>query len=180
MLPTRRSRRTHLCCRLIIFQKGWRMKRKKEGWGRGKRVKRPDIYFFSLPPTLIHLLCVWPGSYLQSDWVTSGAGEFWWWLWVTRWECTMKKAAADIKRPVLADSTSQICAAVHPAARCWRDDLKVAINWLSFTARGRCWAQHVSEVNMLGMLALVRIVLDKTLNCYWNSVTVLRFQGGHY
>lgn len=42
----------------------------------------------------------------------------------------MKKAAADIKRPVLADSTSQICAAVHPAAQCLRDDLKVAINRL--------------------------------------------------
>lgn len=30
---------------------------------------------------------------------------------------------------------------------------------------------------MLGMLALVQIVLDKTLNCYRNSVNMSRFWG---
>lgn len=36
------------------------------------------------------------GSYLQSDWVMSGPGEFWWRLWVTQQEYTMKKVSADI------------------------------------------------------------------------------------
>lgn len=36
------------------------------------------------------------GSYLQSDWVMSGPGEFWWRLRVTQREYTMKKVPADI------------------------------------------------------------------------------------
>lgn len=72
-----------LCCPLIIFSKGLKDEEEEEEEGgvvgEVKEWRRQVYIFLSAPPlplTSMHLVCVWPGSYLQSDWVTSGAGEF--------------------------------------------------------------------------------------------------------